>query len=72
MAAFEPWNEDRARAIIVAEAGRPEVALACQQVTVPGHPDERCAHPALGDQLVHRRGGQQIAEVAGQCVGSAE
>jgi len=27
MAAFEPWNEDRARAIIAAEAGRPGAAL---------------------------------------------
>ena len=52
-----------------AESGRPEVAVLGQHVALLGQPDERRAHPALGDQLVDRVGREQIAEVAGQRAG---
>ena len=48
-----------------AEPGGSEIAVTREQIATGRHPDERCAHPTLGDQLVDRSLRQEVAEVTG-------
>ena len=54
------------------ESGRPEVAVSSQDVALLGQPNERRAHPTLGDQFVDRVGESRSLKSRGNALGSAE